>query len=52
MSEHDELIELLTKDAPRNDYHMEDEDFDQKIWYRDNCRKAAASAFKLGMLGS
>lgn len=35
------LIATLRKDAPTDEYHREDHDFDQKMWYRDLCHEAA-----------
>ena len=46
MSKHDELIETLKSDPPYDRY-SKDEDFDNKIWYRDGCRRAAVGMTEL-----
>lgn len=41
MTDVDKMISTLNKDAPFDGYFTEDQDFDDKMWYRDQCRKAA-----------
>lgn len=41
MTDVDKMITTLNKDAPFDGYFSEDQDFDDKMWYRDQCRKAA-----------